>query len=72
MNLKLILVTTELVLIVVGMLTFAYAVYSMHTDAVTANNTGEKVVNAHRMLLYAHLVVQLLQLTTAALIMYKV
>ena len=71
MHFKLILATTEIVLIVMGLLTFAYTVYAMYSDT-TANTTGAAVVKAHQYMLYVNLVIQLLQFAVAGLLVYKV
>ena len=67
MHLKMILATTELVLLIVGLITFVYSIYAMYNDT-----NGAALVKAHQFMLYCNLGVQVVQLAVAGLLVYKV
>lgn len=72
MNLKMVLATAQLGLVVIGMLTFAYSVYSMHSIVSSAGDKiGKAVVEKSQMFLYSELVIQLLQFVVSGLIVYN-
>lgn len=70
MNLKRMLSTSLLVLIMVGLMTFGYTVYTIRADG-TANTNGAALVTKHQALLYAQLVVHLLEFAMAGIVVYK-
>lgn len=49
-----------------GLMTYGYLTYTINSDA-----GGTALVTKHKMLFYTHLVVQLLQLATGAIVAYK-
>lgn len=72
MNLKMVLASAQLGLVVIGMLTFAYAVYSMHSFQNTGGSKiGKEVVEASQMFLYSELIIQLLQFVVSGLVVYN-
>lgn len=70
MHFKMILAVTEVVLIIMSLLTFAYSVYVIYCDAKITS--GENAIISHKFLLYTNLVIQLLQFAVAGLLVYKV
>lgn len=73
MNLKTILAVTQLGLVVLSLVVFAYAVWAMYTDdaATTKNVTGKMVVEAQKMMLYVELAIHLIQLAVGGLVVYR-
>lgn len=66
MNLKMILMVSLLALIVVGMITYGYLMYSINSDT-----NGATLITKHKLMVYSELVIQLLQFAVGAIMVYR-
>lgn len=69
MNFRMILASSLLVLIVVGMGKFGYTVYAIHAESTTL--AGPAVVKAQKWKMITQLVIDLLQFAVAGFVVYK-
>lgn len=70
MNLKITLAAVLLILNILGLIMFGYAVYAIYSS--TTNASGANHLKNHQVLLYLQLVVELLQVGFAGLAFYKI
>lgn len=66
MNLKMILSVTLMVLIVMGMITYGYLMYTINSDA-----GGKNLITSNKLMVYSELVIQLLQVAVGIILVYK-
>lgn len=66
MNLKLVLIITLLVLIIMGMVTYGYLMYSINGDT-----NGVALITKFKLMVYAELVIQLLQVVVCSFMAYR-
>lgn len=69
MNFKTILAAVLLFLIVLGMVTYGYIIYTVNSNT---QKKGDEIVNGHKTLVYSVLFIQLLQFVASGLILYKI
>lgn len=66
MNLKMILAVTLMVLVVLGMITYGYLMYTINS-----NTGGKALINSNKLMVYSELVIQLLQVAVGIMLVYK-
>lgn len=66
MNLKMILTVTLMVLVVMGMITYGYLMYSINSNA-----GGATLITNHKLMVYSELVIQLLQVAVGVVMIYR-
>lgn len=66
MNLKMMLGVSLLALVVLGTITYGYLMYSIN-----AETAGTALVTKFKLMVYAELVIQLLQIAVGGLLVYK-
>lgn len=66
MNLKMILAVTLMVLVVLGMITYGYLMYTINS-----NTSGKTLINSNKLMVYSELVIQLLQVAVGIMLVYK-
>lgn len=66
MNLKMILAVTLMVLVVLGMITYGYLMYTINS-----NTGGKTLINSNKLMVYSELVIQLLQVAVGIMLVYK-
>lgn len=73
MNLKMILLITLLVVLLMGMASFGYVVYTFYSDsgAAAATKNGSMLLKEHKVLFYIQLALHVAAFGTCALITYR-
>lgn len=66
MNLKMILAVTLMVLIVLGMITYGYLMYTINSAT-----GGQTLITSNKLMVYSELVIQLLQVAIGTMLVYK-
>lgn len=66
MNLKMILAVTLMALVVMGMITYGYLMYSINSGV-----GGAALITNNKLMVYSELVIQLLQVAVGVVMIYR-